>query len=131
MITVIFNLDGNPHEIIIKDTKYFVKELYGCEKHKNTIVTVNDITFKFYFSAGICLLELRLTYLMKNTFIEELKKYERKSLDIKLTKNCEGKQQCSINLRELINQVSQLKSRLATYRPLLSDDIIVAFESLL
>ncbi len=42
MITVIFNLDGNPHEIIIKDTKYYVKELYGCEKYKNSIVTVRN-----------------------------------------------------------------------------------------
>ena len=40
MITVIFNLDGSPHELIIKDTKYYVKELYSCEKHKNTILTV-------------------------------------------------------------------------------------------
>ena len=68
---------------------------------------------------------------MKNTFIEELKKYERKSLDPKLTKSCEGKTQCTSNLRELIKQVSQLKQKLSSYRPLLSDDIIVAFESLL
>jgi hypothetical protein len=68
---------------------------------------------------------------MKNTFIEELKKYERKALDIKLTRNCDGKHQSSTNLRELIAQVSQLKARLSSYRPLLSDDIIVAFESLL
>lgn len=40
---------------------------------------------------------------MKNTFIEELKKYERKALDVRLTRNCEGKKQCSINLRELIS----------------------------
>ena len=40
MITLIFNLDGNPHEIIIKDTKYYVKEIYGCEKHKNSLITV-------------------------------------------------------------------------------------------
>ena len=39
---------------------------------------------------------------MKNTFIEELKKYERKSLDSKLTKSCEGKAQASINLKQLI-----------------------------
>eukprot|EP00347_Sterkiella_histriomuscorum_P018985 403343410 len=146
MITVIFNLDGNPHEIIIKDTKYYVKELYGCEKFKNTIVTCWDLHVgakidifgkptilkqadlktsewnKFY---GSFLTE------MKNTFVEELKKYERKALDIKLTRNCEGKTQCSVNLRELIAQVSQLKAKLASFRPLLSDDIIVAFESLL
>lgn len=40
MITVLFRLDGNPHEVTIKDTKYFVKELYACEKHKNSIITV-------------------------------------------------------------------------------------------
>ena len=68
---------------------------------------------------------------MKNTFIEELKKYERKALDPKLVKACEGKQQCSANLRELIRQVTVLKHKLSSYRPLLSDDIIVAFESLL
>ncbi len=40
MITVVYRLDGNPHEVTIKDTKYFVKELYTVEKHKNSIVTV-------------------------------------------------------------------------------------------
>jgi len=68
---------------------------------------------------------------MKNTFIEELKKYERKALDLKLTRSCQGKGQCTTNLRELIYQVTSLKDRMAKYRPLLSDDIIVAFESLL
>jgi hypothetical protein len=68
---------------------------------------------------------------MKNTFIEELKKYERKALDAKLTRNCESKKQCSTELRQLIVQVTHLKQKLANYRPLLSDDIIVAFESLL
>ena len=41
MITVIYHLDGNPHEITIKDTKYFVKEIYASEKHKNAIITVS------------------------------------------------------------------------------------------
>ena len=40
MITVVYRLDGNPHEVTIKDTKYFVKELYACEKHKGQIITV-------------------------------------------------------------------------------------------
>jgi hypothetical protein len=31
-ITVIYKLDGEPHEIIIKDTKYYVKEIYSGEK---------------------------------------------------------------------------------------------------
>ena len=31
-ISVIFRLDGKPHEIIIKDTKYYVKEIYSGEK---------------------------------------------------------------------------------------------------
>jgi hypothetical protein len=35
MISVVFHLDGNPHEIIIKDTKYYVKELYSADK-RNT-----------------------------------------------------------------------------------------------
>ena len=34
-ISVVFHLDGNPHEIIIKDTKYYVKELYSADK-RNT-----------------------------------------------------------------------------------------------
>lgn len=68
---------------------------------------------------------------MKNTFIDELRKYERKALEVKMTRACEGKGQCAINLRDLIGQVTQLKGKLAAYRPLLSDDIIVAFESLL
>lgn len=67
---------------------------------------------------------------MKNTFIEELKKYERKALDAWLTKEASGRAG-SANLRVLINQVVELKKRLAGYRPLLSDDIVVAFESLL
>ncbi len=41
MITVVYRLDGNPHEVTIKDTKYFVKELYACEKHKGQIITVS------------------------------------------------------------------------------------------
>ena len=36
MISIIFRLDGNPHEVIIKDTKYYVKELYSADKrHTN------------------------------------------------------------------------------------------------
>lgn len=68
---------------------------------------------------------------MKNTFIEELKKYERKALDSWLTKEHLGNRSGAANLRLLINQVVELKKRLAGYRPLLSDDIVVAFESLL
>ena len=33
-ISVIYRLDGKPHEIIIKDTKYYVKEIYSGEKKK-------------------------------------------------------------------------------------------------
>ena len=40
---------------------------------------------------------------MKNTFIEELKKYESKSLDIWLTKEHMGKLTGAANLRLLIN----------------------------
>ena len=70
---------------------------------------------------------------MKNTFLEELRKYERKALEPKLVKTCDAlkERQCATNLRELILQVSSLKQKLGNYRPLLSDDIIVAFESLL
>lgn len=68
---------------------------------------------------------------MKNTFIEELRKYERKALGPWVSKNCAGKIAASTNLRMLIIQVTELKNRMAGYRPLLSDDIVVAFESLL
>jgi len=46
---------------------------------------------------------------MKNTFIEELKKYERKALELKYTRNCGSKGQCTTNLRELMGQVTALK----------------------
>jgi len=36
---------------------------------------------------------------MKNTFLEELKKYERKTLDPKLTRTPSGKMAASANLR--------------------------------
>ena len=42
------------------------------------------------------------TIQMKNTFIEELKKYERKSLDTWVTKNHVGATQGSANLRKMI-----------------------------
>ena len=68
---------------------------------------------------------------MKNTFIEELKKYERRALETWLTKNHQTNAQASAHLRKLIQQVTSLKQRMSGYRPLLSDDIVVAFESLL
>ena len=68
---------------------------------------------------------------MKNTFIEELKKYERRALDPWLTKSHMTSQQATAHLRKLILQVTALKQRMSGYRPLLSDDIVVAFESLL
>jgi hypothetical protein len=154
----VYRLDGNPHEVTIKDTKYFVKELYACEKHKNAIITVrqtisHDVQcWDLFVGAKIDIFgkptvlkqsDLRTaewnkfygSFLneMKNTFLEELRKYERKSLEPKLTKQCEAtkERQCSLNLRDLISQVAALKQRLGAYRPLLSDDIVVAFESLL
>ena len=147
-ISVIYRLDGQPHEIIIKDTKYYVKEIYSGEKGplKGTVVNCWDLhvgckvdvfgkttilkqcdlkTAEWNQFYGSFLTE------MKNTFIEELKKYERKALDTKLTRSRTTKTQCAINLRSLMAQVTELKQRMATFRPLLSDDIIVAFESLL
>jgi hypothetical protein len=50
---------------------------------------------------------------MKNTFIEELKKYERKALDAKLIRSCQQKGQCTTNLRDLMAQVTALKERMA------------------
>ena len=68
---------------------------------------------------------------MKNTFIEELKKYERKALDQWLANSHSGKKQASTNLKKVVEQVCALKQHMSRYRPLLSDDIVVAFESLL
>lgn len=68
---------------------------------------------------------------MKNTFAEELKKYERKALDTWLTKDHLGRGAGAAKLKHLITQVVALKQLLASFRPLLSDDIVVAFESLL
>ena len=68
---------------------------------------------------------------MKNTFLEELKKYERRALDPWLTQSNMSNLQASANLRKLIQQVVKLKQKMSGYRPLLSDDIVVAFESLL
>ena len=67
MITVVYRLDGNPHEVTIKDTKYFVKELYACEKHKGQIITVRSRELQcfdnsFLISAGISSWELRSTF---------------------------------------------------------------------
>ena len=38
-----FQLDGNPHEIIIKDTKYYVKEIYSADKRNTLQLAVNCI----------------------------------------------------------------------------------------
>jgi hypothetical protein len=40
---------------------------------------------------------------MKNTFIEELKKYERKALDQWLVRDHFGKNAAGANLRQLLN----------------------------
>lgn len=115
---MIFRLDGQPHEIIIKDTKYYVKEIYSGEKKthgnvvqcwdlhigckidvfgKTTILKQCDLkTAEWNQFYGSFLSE------MKNTFIEELKKYERKALDTKMTRICGTKGQCSTNLRDLM-----------------------------
>ena len=65
LITVVFQLDGNPHEIIIKDTKYYVKEIYSADKRNTLQLAVRSTGFELTFlhSAGIFLLELRLTFL--------------------------------------------------------------------
>lgn len=145
-ITVIYRLDGQPHEVIIKETKYFVKELYSANKNITNQLSCWDLFVGCSVDIFGKMTELKQSDLkttewnkfyssflteMKNTFIEELKKYERKSLDCWLTKDQLGKLAGASNLRALINQVVELKKRLAGYRPLLSDDIVVAFESLL
>ena len=130
MITVVYRLDGNPHEITIKDTKYFVKEIYACEKHKNAIITVSlKISHELckcwdLFVGGKIDIFGKPTELkqcdlktaewnkfygsflneMKNTFIEELRKYERKALEPKVVKPCEAikERQGAVNLSELV-----------------------------
>jgi hypothetical protein len=42
-ISVIYKLDGNPHEVIIKETKYFVKELYSADKKNTNQLTCWDL----------------------------------------------------------------------------------------
>jgi len=44
MISIVFHLDGQPHEVVIKDTKYFVKELFaGDRKGKGAPLTVTEL----------------------------------------------------------------------------------------
>lgn len=104
---MIYRLDGDPHEIIIKDTKYYVKEIYSGEKKKQgQVIDCWDMYVGCYvdiFGKPTILKQCDLktaewnqfygSFLteMKNTFIEELKKYERKALDPKLTRACGGK----------------------------------------
>lgn len=142
-----FRLDGKPHEVTIQEKKYCLKEIYICESIKTTkVATIWDLHVgakvdifgkptilkkcclkttewnKFY---GAFLKEI------KKTLVDEIKKYERKKLDIRIIKECEGKQQGSIDLAMLIRQVTALKDKMSKYRPMLSDDIMIAFESLL
>ena len=42
MISVIYKLDGSPHEVIIKDTKYYVKELYSADKRNTNQLQVSN-----------------------------------------------------------------------------------------
>ena len=50
LITVVFQLDGNPHEIIIKDTKYYVKEIYSADKRNTLQLAVRSTDFELTFS---------------------------------------------------------------------------------
>jgi len=60
-----------------------------------------------------------------------MKGYERKALEQWLIRDHFGKNVAGANLRQILTQVVALKKKLSGYRPLLSDDIVVAFESLL
>ena len=146
-IKVRYRLDGKPHEITIEDTKYFVKELFIWSgiKTKYTakvwdlhVGSKIDIFGKPTILKQWCLKTTEWNNFygaflkeIKKTFVDEIKKYERKKLDVKLVKDADGKQKGSIDLALLIKQVSGLKEKMSKYRPMLSDDIMIAFESLL
>ena len=146
-IKVKYRLDGKPHEIVIEDTKYFVKELFiwsGIKSKKVACLWDLHVGAKVDIFGKPTILKqwcLKTTewnnfygaFLkeIQKTLVDEIKKYERKKLDIKLIKKCEGKQKGSIDLALLINQVTGLKDIMSKYRPMLSDDIMIAFESLL
>jgi hypothetical protein len=57
-IVIVFRLDGQPHEIIIKDTKYYVKELYSADKRNTTQLAVSIFSLSDHFvcSAGTSML---------------------------------------------------------------------------
>ena len=61
-ISVIYRLDGQPHEVIIKETKYFVKELYSANKNITNQLNVSVfIVCDIKYSVGICMLGVRWT----------------------------------------------------------------------
>ena len=146
-IKVKYRLDDKPHEITIDDTKYYVKELFIWEGIKSKRVASIwdlhvgakiDIFGKPTILKQCCLKTTEWNKFygaflkeIKKTLIDEIKKYERKKFDVKIVKECEGKQQGSTNLALLIDQVTDLKDKMSKYRPMLSDDIMIAFESLL
>lgn len=41
-ITVIYRLDGQPHEIVIQQTKYYIKELFSADKKKSEPLMVRS-----------------------------------------------------------------------------------------
>ena len=41
-ITVIYRLDDQPHEVVIKETKYFIKELFSADKRKQDPLRVSS-----------------------------------------------------------------------------------------
>lgn len=43
LISLTFKLDGSPHEIVIKDTKYFVKEIFSADKNQQHQLTCWDL----------------------------------------------------------------------------------------
>ena len=117
-ISVTYRLDGSPHEVVIKETKYFVKELYSSDKKNTNQLACWDLHVGCSVDIFGKVTELKQSDLkttewnkfyssflteMKNTFIEELKKYERKALDSWLTKDHLGKLAGGANLRLLIN----------------------------
>ena len=138
-----YKLNGDPHEVKIEDTKYYLKDIQGSswkpiELWDLYVGAKIDIFGKPTILKRCCLKTVEWNKFygeflneIKKTLLDEIVKYDRKSLDPKLTKINKSKALGSTDLRLLIKQVIGLKDILNKYWPMLSNDIVKAFEGLL